>query len=54
MSPIQAIKNKIFNNKNKTDEFNINEKKGIGFDNQMINLNLIKINAKIRKLSEQV
>ena len=54
MSPIKAIKNKIFNNKNKTDEFNINEKKGIGFDNQMINLNLIKINTKIRKLSEQV
>ena len=54
MSPIQAIKTKIFNNKNKKDEFKIDEKKGIGFDNQMINLNLIKINTKIRKLSEQV
>ena len=54
MSPIQAIKTKIFTNKNKKDEFKIDEKKGIGFDNQMINLNLIKINTKIRKLSEQV
>ena len=54
MSPIQAIKATIFNNKNKKDEFKVDEKKGTGFDNQMINLNLIKINTKVRKLSEQV
>ena len=55
MSPLEAIKTKIFSNKNKKDEFKVNEKRGIGFDYQRINLNLIKINStKLRKMSEQV
>ena len=55
MSPLEAVKTKIFNNKNKKEEFKVNEKRGIGFDFQRINLNLIKINStKLRKMSEQV
>ena len=55
MSPLEAIKTKIFSNKNKKDEFKVNEKRGIGFDYQRINLNFIKINStKLRKMSEQV
>ena len=54
-SPLEAVKTKIFNNKNKKEEFKVNEKRGIGFDFQRINLNLIKINStKLRKMSEQV
>ena len=51
MSPIEAVKSKLFSNKIKKDEIKVNEKKGIGFEKQKINLNLIKINEKIRKLS---
>ena len=55
MSPLEAVKTKIFNNKNKKEEFKVNEKRGIGFDYQRINLNFIKINStKLRKMSEQV
>ena len=55
MSPLVAVKTKIFNNKNKKEEFKVNEKRGIGFDYQRINLNFIKINStKLRKMSEQV
>jgi serine/threonine protein kinase len=53
MSPIEAVKTKIFNN-NKKEEYKVNEKRGIGFDKNRNNLNLIKINAKFRKLSEDI
>ena len=53
MSPIEAVKTKIFNN-NKKDEYKVNEKRGIGFDKNRNNLNLIKIDAKFRKLSDDI
>ena len=55
MSPLEAVKTKIFNNKNKKEEFKKKKKRCIGFDYQRINLNFIKINStKLRKMSEQV
>ena len=54
MSPIDAVKSKIFGNKIKKEEYKVNEKRGIGFEKQKINLNLVKINGKIRKLSDDI
>ena len=54
MSPFEAVKTKIFNNKNKKDEYKVNEKNGIGFDKEQINLNLIKVNGNIRKFSDDI
>ena len=54
MSPFEAVKTKIFNNKNKKDEYKANEKMGIGFDKQQINLNLIKVNDNSRKFSDDI
>ena len=54
MSPFEAVKTKIFNNKNKKDEYKANEKMGIGFDKKQINLNLIKVNDNSRKFSDDI
>ena len=54
MTPVEAVKTKIFNNKNKKDEYKIDEKRGIGIEKQKINLNFIKINTKFRKFSEEI
>ena len=54
MSPVEAVKTKIFNNKNKKDEYKIEERRGIGIEKQKINLNFIKINTKFRKFSEEI
>ena len=54
MSPVEAVKTKIYTGKTRSEEFKANEKRGSVLDKKQINLNLIKINTKLRKMSEEV
>ena len=52
--PSEGIKTKIFNIKKSSDNYKVNEKGGIGFENHDIQLDLIEINSNSRKFSDDI